>query len=164
LVATRVRFGGLPKNPSSALPVSGLILWSCYLRMSLPTNRQLWEGTVTEIMPEGFVAVLSDRTNTGNPDERATFDFDNTEISPEDLKLVALGSSFYWVIGIEHTIGGQVKNISMIQFRRVPAGQNASFAVPLTMPIELNSYFEKNSESLDAPCSRRIRNIYHRPW
>jgi hypothetical protein len=39
LVATRVRFGGLPKNPSSALPVSGLILWSCYLRMSLPTNR-----------------------------------------------------------------------------------------------------------------------------
>jgi hypothetical protein len=84
-------------------------------------TRQLWEGTVTELGDKGFVAVLTDKTNPNNPDEQVTFDFDNTEISPEDQKLVCPGSSFYWIIGNERTLAGQVKNVSMLQFRRVPA-------------------------------------------
>jgi hypothetical protein len=67
------------------------------------------------------VAILSDKTNPGNPDERGSFDFEYTEISPDDLRLINPGSTFYWVIGNERTVAGQVKNVSMLQFRRVPA-------------------------------------------
>jgi hypothetical protein len=97
------------------------------LRLGMPgraarlKTRQLWEGTITEVRKDGFAAVLSDKTNPKNPDEQANFDFDNTEISPEDVKFINPGSSFYWVIGNEQTIAGQVKNVSMLQFRRVPA-------------------------------------------
>ena len=84
-------------------------------------TRQLWEGVVTEVKEGGFVAVLSDKTNRKNPDEQATFEFDNTEISPEDVKLIKPGSSFYWVIGSVSTPANQVINASMVQFRRVPA-------------------------------------------
>jgi hypothetical protein len=91
-------------------------------------TRQLWEGTVTELSDNGFVAVLSDKTNPSNSDEQATFDFDNTEISPEDQKLVCPGSSFYWIIGNEQTLAGQVKNVSMVQFRRVPAWTEGKLA------------------------------------
>jgi hypothetical protein len=97
------------------------------LRLAVPGSapklktRQLWEGTVTEVRNGGFAAVLRDRTKLGNPDEQASFDFDYTEISPEDLQFINPGSSFYWVIGNELTAGGQVKNVSMLQFRRVPA-------------------------------------------
>ncbi len=84
-------------------------------------TRQLWEGTVTELGDNGFVAVLTDKTNPNNSDEQVTFDFDNTEISPEDQKLICPGSSFYWIIGNEQTLAGRVSNVSMVQFRRVPA-------------------------------------------
>jgi hypothetical protein len=79
---------------------------------------QLWEGTVTELREGGFVAVLSDKTNSSNPDEQAVFD--NSEISPGDHALIMPGSSFYWIIGAENTFGGQVRNVSTVQFRRVP--------------------------------------------
>jgi hypothetical protein len=84
-------------------------------------TRQLWEGTVVEVREGGFVAVLTDKTNPASPDEQASFDFDNTEISPDDLRLINPGATFYWVIGNERTVAGQVKNVSMLQFRRVPA-------------------------------------------
>jgi hypothetical protein len=84
-------------------------------------TRQLWEGTVTDVGKGGFIAVLSDRTDRNNPDEQATFEFDKTEISPDDELLLKPGASFYWIIGNEQTVAGQVKNVSMIQFRRVPA-------------------------------------------
>jgi hypothetical protein len=64
---------------------------------------------------------LQDKTNPRNPDERVSFEFDRTEISPEDLPFINPGSSFYWIIGNERTAAGQVKNVSMLQFRRVPA-------------------------------------------
>jgi hypothetical protein len=97
------------------------------LRVAVPGSaprlktRQLWEGTVTELLDNGFVAVLEDKTNLDNPDEQATFAFDNTELSPDDYRLVRPGAAFYWIIGNERTAGGQVKNVSMVQFRRVPA-------------------------------------------
>jgi hypothetical protein len=81
-------------------------------------TRQLWEGTVKEVRQQGFVATLSDRTNTRNPDEQTMFYFG--EVSAEDRQLVRPGSAFYWIIGTETTIGGQLKNVSYIQFRRLP--------------------------------------------
>jgi hypothetical protein len=82
-------------------------------------TRQLWEGTVTEVRNGGFVAILSDRTNLANPDEHAVFDYG--EVSPEDRGLINLGSAFYWIIGSERTVGGQIRNVSIVQFRRAPA-------------------------------------------
>ena len=83
-------------------------------------TRQLWEGTVTEVLESGFAAILRDKTDPSNPEEQVSFEFDQTEISPEDLKFVNPGSSFYWIIGNECTAAGQVKNVSMVQFRRMP--------------------------------------------
>lgn len=80
---------------------------------------QLWEGTIGEVRQGEFVALLSDRTNRSNPDEQAVFDY--REISTEDHKLVRPGSTFYWIIGREITVGGQLKNVSFLQFRRLPA-------------------------------------------
>lgn len=92
-------------------------------------TRQLWEGTVTELRDKGFVAVLADKTDPANPDERAVFEFDQTEISAEDRGLISPGASFYWVIGSELTRGGTVKNVSFVQFRRLPMWTEHSLAL-----------------------------------
>jgi hypothetical protein len=84
-------------------------------------TRQLWEGAVTEIHDGGFMAVLSDKTNPGNPDELGAFEFDNAEISAADSELIRPGSTFYWVIGSETTLGGQLTSVSRLQFRRAAA-------------------------------------------
>ena len=88
----------------------------------LPTLRtlQLWEGTVTGLRENGFIAVLSDKTNPDNPDERGEFSFDRIEISEEDQQLVTPGASFYWIIGTQVTRGKTVQNVSMVHFRRTP--------------------------------------------
>jgi hypothetical protein len=81
-------------------------------------TRQLWEGTVMEVQKQEFMALLRDKTNPDNPDETAVFPL--TEVSEEDQTLVSVGAPFYWVVGSERTAGGQVKNVSMVQFRRIP--------------------------------------------
>jgi len=89
-------------------------------------TRQLWDGTVTEVRGKEFVARLSDRTIVSNPDEEATFDLD--EISAEDRELVVPGSAFYWIIGTAITESGKRMNISMVQFRRLPAWTNRALS------------------------------------
>jgi hypothetical protein len=86
--------------------------------------RQSWEGTVIESGNGSFVARVSDRTNPSYPDEIVTFDLD--EISQEDRELVVAGSSFYWTIGTERSPAGQVKNIDMVNFRRLPQWKEGS--------------------------------------
>ncbi len=80
-------------------------------------TRQLWEGTVTQVLKQAFVAILKDKTQNKNPEEQVTFDY--SEISDEDRELIKPGSSFYWTIGSERT-SGQLKNVSIVQFRRLP--------------------------------------------
>jgi hypothetical protein len=82
-------------------------------------TRQLWEGTVIEVRNGGFVAVVNDKTNPANPEEQVSFDFG--DLSDEDHSLVSLGSPFYWIIGRERTPTGTVKNVSFVQFRRLPS-------------------------------------------
>lgn len=95
-------------------------------RNSSLRTHQLWEGTVIEARERGFVARLTDRTNPDNPDEQALFDYD--EISPEDRNLLRPGSTFYWIIGNEKTPGGQVKNVSIVQMRRLPGWTRSALA------------------------------------
>ena len=88
-------------------------------------TRQLWEGTVTQVLKDGFVAILKDKTQSKNPDEQVTFD--HSEISGEDRPLIKPGSSFYWTIGSERT-SGQLKNVSIVQFRRLPVWTESALA------------------------------------
>lgn len=114
----------LTESPNPVIP-SG-VTFRPRLKFAVPgrsprlKTRQLWEGTITEVLNGGFMAVLSDKTNPRNPEERVSFEFDRTEISPDDLRFISPGSTFYWVIGNERTVAGQVKNVSMVQFRRLP--------------------------------------------
>lgn len=110
-------------------------------RTAILKTRQLWEGTVTELHDGGFVAILNDKTNPSNPDEQASFDFENSEISPEDVKLVQLGSSFYWILGNERTVGGEVRNVSVVQFRRVPAWTKQKLAEAEAKAKQLTGLF-----------------------
>lgn len=86
--------------------------------------RQSWEGTVIERKDGSFIARVTDRTNPSHPDEIVTFGLD--EISEEDQKLVAVGSSFYWTIGTEKSPAGQIKNVDMVSFRRLPHWKESS--------------------------------------
>jgi hypothetical protein len=108
----------LPGLPTGARVLSPLKVAVCG-RGSVLRTRQLWEGTVTEIRDGGFVARLADLTNARNPDEQAVFE--TAEVSQDDRHLVRPGSAFYLVIGTEQTPGGTRKNVSIIQFRRLPA-------------------------------------------
>lgn len=82
--------------------------------------RQLWEGTVTEVRGEGFVATLNDRTKPCSPDEQAIFEFESFEVPTDDQPLVTPGSVFYWMMGTERTHSGQIRNVSSVEFRRLP--------------------------------------------
>ncbi len=123
LQATALRVNEAAGTPPQELPVDvavpppiptfGQKAESSWLR-----RRQLWEGTVMETTDEGFRAQLYDKTNPSYPDEEAVFDF--CEVSDEDRQLVFPGSGFHWVIGTESTRGGQVKNVSILSFRRLP--------------------------------------------
>jgi len=108
------------------------------------TTRQLWEGTVTEIRDGEFVATLSDRSNPASPDEQAVFD--GSEISPEDQKLISPGSSFYWIIGNEVTAGGQLKNVSIVQFRRLPIWTNRALAKAADRANRVSKLFLNGAE------------------
>jgi hypothetical protein len=81
-------------------------------------TRQFWEGTVESVGADDFVAIVRDRTQTRNPDEEVVFALD--EITAADRPLVSAGATFYWFIGPEYTPAGTQKNVSLIQFRRVP--------------------------------------------
>ncbi len=81
---------------------------------------------MTEARNDGFVATLTDKTNPSNPDEQVVFDIG--EVSEEDRGFTTVGSSFYWTIGSERMPSGQLKNVSMLQFRRLPAWTRSSVA------------------------------------
>lgn len=101
---------------------------------------QLWEGTVTELNgPEIFVATLTDLTTRSNPDEQA--EFNCSEVSPDDRSLIAPGSAFYWTVGTERTPGGQQRNVSTIQFKRLPAWTNAAIRRATERSAQTRSLF-----------------------
>lgn len=89
-------------------------------------TKQYWEGRVTGVRENEFVAVVRDRSNTQNPDEEVVFGLD--EISETDRALLKSGAGFYWFIGRERTPAGQQKNVSFIQFRRTPGLTRSALA------------------------------------
>jgi len=79
---------------------------------------QEWEGLVSEIVEETFVARLTDITNRDSPEEEA--DFLIEELSRGDLKLLRPGAVFRWIIGYEMKQNGTKRRVSQIVFRRLP--------------------------------------------
>lgn len=80
---------------------------------------QKWEGTVSSVAGEEFVAVTRDLTNPSSPDEEVTFSVE--EVPEADRPLIMPGAVFYWAVGYELTISGQRKRVSALRFRRLPA-------------------------------------------
>jgi hypothetical protein len=79
---------------------------------------QRWEGTVTKVSEDSFVARLSDLSQE-NLEEEAEIPIE--EIPEADLRLVERGAVFYWCIGYIDRVGGQRIRASMIRFRRLPS-------------------------------------------
>ena len=90
-------------------------------RVSTPTLHpiQEWEGCVTEIRGDEFVADLLDLT-AGDAVEAEEAVISKVELSPEDRSRLAIGSFFWWVIGYEATVGGARKHVSQIVFPDLP--------------------------------------------
>jgi hypothetical protein len=87
---------------------------------------QFWEGTITEVRPKDFVALLVDQTNPNNPDEQVVFDA--AEVSESDRAYIQPGAAFYWIIGSERSPAGQIRNVSIVEFRRVPTWTRSAIA------------------------------------
>ena len=79
---------------------------------------QQWEGTVTSVGAEDFVAQLKDLTRESSAREEAMFP--REEIAADDLALLVPGAVFRWNIGYRTSVDGQRERISNLRFVRIP--------------------------------------------
>jgi hypothetical protein len=79
---------------------------------------QEWEGVVSDIEDNTFIARLTDITSRENPEEEADFPID--DLRRDDIKLLQPGAVFRWVIGYETKKDGTKRRASEIIFRRLP--------------------------------------------
>jgi hypothetical protein len=100
--------------------------------------KQLWEGTVTELRGNNFLAVLNDKSRLDSPAEQV--EFESVELRP----LVAPGAVFYWMIGTERTPSGQVRNISNIEFSRLPVWTRSSLKAASDKGSRVEQWFHAN--------------------
>ena len=87
---------------------------------------QKWEGIVTSVTDDAFVAQLRDLKNPGEPIEEA--EIYRSELSADDIPLLTPGAVFYWSIGYLDSRFGQRTKQSSIRFRRLPAWTPADLA------------------------------------
>ena len=78
---------------------------------------QKWQGVVTQIKDDSFLATLRD-LNIDSEDEEA--EIFTADIAPADIPLLVKGAVFYWCIGYRDSAGQRTRS-SQIRFRRLPA-------------------------------------------
>jgi len=79
-----------------------------------------WEGYVEGIFEDEFsVKMVNVRSKSPLPADEATFHKD--QVSKHDRQLLREGAIVRWVIGRERLSTGQVRNVSELYFRRLPA-------------------------------------------
>lgn len=78
---------------------------------------QRWEGVVTMIEDETFVARLTDLTSEGVDEE---VELPLSDIPHDDEDLLEEGAVFYWAIGYRDEASGQRQRVSALRFRRLP--------------------------------------------
>jgi len=86
-------------------------------RATLFTSFIKWRGVVLKIYEDCFLCRLVDQDGN-SPDEEAEILL--SEISDEDLQLIAIGAVFYWSIGYQTNPSGSRTRFSIIRFRRLP--------------------------------------------
>ena len=87
-------------------------------RTLIPTAE--WEGYVESITENEFsVRMMDVRSKSPLPVDQATFSKD--DVSEYDRKLLVEGAIVRWIIGRERLPTGQVRNVSELHFRRLPA-------------------------------------------
>ena len=79
---------------------------------------QEWEGYVTQVMGDEFLAHLID-LSAADIEEEAVFSIE--DVSSIHKELVKEGAIFRWSIGYERVRGGTKRKVSSIVFRRLPA-------------------------------------------
>jgi hypothetical protein len=104
--------------------------------------KQLWEGTVTELRDQTFLAVLNDKSRSDTPAEQV--EFESVELRQDDWPLVAPGAVFYWMIGTERTPSGQVRNVSNIEFSRLPVWTRSSLNAASEKGSRVERWFHAN--------------------
>ena len=99
---------------------------------------QRWEGTVTQVIGDEFLARLRDLTDTEHASEQATFSLD--EVDDDDRQLLRVGAVFYWSIGYHHQANGSRRLSNELRFRRLPQWTAADLS-KLDAPSELDTLF-----------------------
>ncbi|MFG0334252.1 MAG: hypothetical protein ACF8TS_12880 [Maioricimonas sp. JB049] len=79
---------------------------------------QQWEGVVDELTCDSFFAQLHDLGS--EPSGVEIVEIPLVEVPPDDRPLVVEGALFYLSIGYETSVGGQLRRVSEIRFRRTP--------------------------------------------
>ncbi len=85
-----------------------------------------WEGYVESITEDEFsVRMVNVRSKSPLPADQATFN--KNDVSEYDRQLLKEGAIVRWVIGRERLPTGQVRNVSELYFRRLPAHSNKDY-------------------------------------
>lgn len=101
---------------------------------------QGWEGLVTQVSDDSFMAIITDKTNPNNDQEEVELDLG--EIPDEDLRFVRAGALFYWSVGYEDGLGIPRQRVSRIRFKRLPGLTMREIARAKVMADTLSSLFE----------------------
>lgn len=80
---------------------------------------QEWEGTVTDVDGDTFMARLTDLT-AGKRVAEEEADFLVDDLTDDDRQLLVPGAIFRWVVGYQRASGGSKKRVSHVVFRRLP--------------------------------------------
>lgn len=97
---------------------------------------QRWEGVVTMIEDETFVARLTDLTSKG-PDEEVELPL--SDIPNDDEDLLEAGAVFYWAIGYRDEASGQRQRVSALRFRRLPVWSISELRAAQERAVEVAS-------------------------
>lgn len=103
--------------------------------------RQQWEGVVTNVEGDEFSVVLRDLVDPAAPEFDAVLPME--EVSQDDIPLLKNGAILYWTIGYERTRTGQLKRVSNVRLRRLPAWSKADIQRVENRARELDELFEK---------------------
>ena len=86
-----------------------------------------WEGYVESISDEEFFVVMTNvRSNSSLPTDQAVFSKD--DINEHERSLLREGAIVRWIIGRERLPTGQVRKVSELYFRRLPAHTEADYS------------------------------------
>lgn len=104
---------------------------------------QKWEGIVTDIQDDIFIARLFDKTND-NIEEEAEILIN--DLHDDDLKLLKPGAVFYLSLGYIIKSTGQKIRGPIIKFRRIPAWTNKELNAIKMRAKERRTFIEWGSE------------------